>query len=86
MHRSGLDGIKTAAWCARTNPVNSVIHKIGHHLLGHCACCNEYRLLAYQDAELGYLCNECAEHAMAADIELNFGGYDLCRPEVTKKN
>jgi len=23
---------------------------------------------------------------MAADIELNFGGYELCRPEVTKTN
>jgi hypothetical protein len=29
---------------------------------------------------------DCAEHTMAADIELNFGGYDLCRPEVSKTN
>jgi hypothetical protein len=66
--------------------VNSVIHKISHHILGHCACCSSYRLLKYEDAELGNLCAECAEYTMAADIELNFGGYDLCRPEASKKN
>jgi hypothetical protein len=66
--------------------VNSVIHKISHHILGNCACCASYRLLKYQDDELGNLCSECAEHTMAADIELNFGGYDLCRPEVSKKS
>jgi hypothetical protein len=68
------------------NPVNSVIRKISHYILGHCACCSSYRLLQYEDGELGNLCNQCAEHTMAADIELNFGGYDLCRPETTNKN
>ncbi|HET9376618.1 MAG TPA: hypothetical protein VFO40_16715 [Chthoniobacterales bacterium] len=66
--------------------MNSVIHKISHHTLGSCACCGTYRLLKYEDAELGILCDECAEYAMAADIELNFGGYELRRPEVTKQN
>jgi hypothetical protein len=66
--------------------VNSVIHKINHHVLGHCACCSSRRLLEYQDAELGIICAECAEHVVSADIELNFGGYELCRPEATKTN
>ena len=66
--------------------MNSVIQKISHHILGNCAYCASYRLLKYQDTELGNLCSDCAEHTMAADIELNFGGYDLCRPEVSKKS
>jgi hypothetical protein len=80
------DGMEIAQLAYSRNPVNSVIHKIHHHLLGHCACCSSYRLLQYQDTELGNLCADCSEHTMSADIELNFGGYDLCRPEVSKKS
>ena len=61
--------------------MNVVIRKLSHHLVGHCDCCDGYRALKYQDQELGYLCLSCADHSAAADIELNFGGYDLCRPK-----
>jgi hypothetical protein len=60
--------------------MNAVIRKITYHLVGHCACCDGYRALKYQDREIGYLCLKCADHSAVADIELNFGGYDLCRP------
>jgi hypothetical protein len=80
------DGIEIAQLVCSRNPVNSVIHKIRHHILGQCACCGSYRLLQCKDTELGNLCAECSEHTMSADIELNFGGYDLCRPEVSKKS
>jgi hypothetical protein len=79
-------GTEIAAEFTRENPVNSVIHKISHHTLGQCACCGSYRLLQYQDTELGNLCADCSEHVVSADIELNFGGYTLCRPEVSKKS
>ena len=58
-----------------------VITKIGHHLVGHCDCCGGYRTLKYQDEEIGELCVECANHSANADIELNFGGYHLRRPQ-----
>jgi hypothetical protein len=57
-----------------------VIRKISYHLVGHCDCCDGYRTLKYQDEELGFLCLRCADHSMVADIELNCGGYNLCRP------
>lgn len=89
----GFNALPTLEWmalkllsCYPENPVNPVIQKITYHLVDHCACCAGYRSLKYQDIELGYLCAECAEHAVVADIELNFGGYDLCRPQVTQKN
>jgi hypothetical protein len=50
-------------------------------LVGHCDCCDGYRSLKYEDQELGFLCLRCSEHSIVADIELNFGGYNLCRPE-----
>jgi hypothetical protein len=81
-----MDWHQSCSLMRSRNPVNSVIHKISHHILGKCACCGTYRLLKYEDAEPGNLCVECAEHVMSADIELNFGGYELRRPEVTKKN
>jgi hypothetical protein len=80
------DGMENAKLVHSRNLVNSVIHKIHHHVLGQCACCSSYRLLQYQDTELGNLCADCSEHTMSADIELNFGGYDLCRPGVSKKS
>ncbi len=80
------DGIENAELVCPRNTVNSVIYKIRHHILGQCVCCSSYRLLHYQDTELGNLCAECSQHTMSADIELNFGGYDLCRPEVSKKS
>ena len=57
------------------------IEKIRHHLVGHCDCCGGYRALKYQDQEIGELCVECAHHSAIADIELNFGGYHLRRPQ-----
>jgi hypothetical protein len=57
-----------------------VTRKIAHHLVGHCDCCGGYRSLKYYDPELGNLCFRCHEHLVVADIELNFGGYSLCRP------
>jgi len=57
-----------------------IIKKISRHLVGHCDCCDGYRALKYQDQEIGYLCLACAEFSAVADIELNFGGYELCRP------
>jgi hypothetical protein len=57
------------------------IEKIRHHLVGHCDCCGGYRALKYQDQEIGDLCVECANHSAIADIELNFGGYHLRRPQ-----
>jgi hypothetical protein len=66
--------------------MNVVISKLSHHLVGHCDCCDGYRALKYQDQELGYLCVSCADHSAAADIELNFGGYDLCRPNTCSCN
>ena len=80
------DGIENAELVCSRNTVNSVIQKIRHHILGQCACCSSYRLLQYQDTELGNLCAECFQHTVSADIELNFGGYDLCRPEASKKS
>jgi hypothetical protein len=80
------DGMENAKLVHSRNLVNSVIHKIHHHVLGQCACCSSYRLLQYQDTELGNLCADCSEHTMSADIELNFDGYDLCRPGVSKKS
>jgi hypothetical protein len=64
--------------------MNAVIQKVGHHLVGHCDCCEGYRWLSYHDQELGFLCLGCADHSVIADIELNWGGYDLCRPSPQK--
>jgi hypothetical protein len=61
-------------------PMNSVIQHIAHHMVGHCDCCDGYRALEYHDSELGCLCFSCIDHLMVADIELNHGGYTLCRP------
>jgi hypothetical protein len=61
-------------------PMNSVIQRIDHHMVGHCDCCDGYRTLEYHDSELGCLCFRCFDHSMVADIELNHGGYTLCRP------
>jgi len=58
-----------------------VTRKIDGHLVGHCDCCSGYRSLMFYDPELGNLCFRCNEHLMVADIELNFGGYGLCRPQ-----
>jgi hypothetical protein len=58
-----------------------MIRKIVHHMVGHCDCCGGYRSLMYHDPELGNLCFGCNDHLMVADIELNLGGYGLCRPE-----
>ena len=60
--------------------MNIVIRKILHHIVGHCDCCGGYRSLMYDDPELGVFCFGCKDHLMVADIELNFGGYNLCRP------
>jgi hypothetical protein len=62
--------------------MNFVTRKIARHLVGHCDCCGGYRSLMYYDPELGNLCFRCNEHLMVADIELNFGGYSLCRPDL----
>ena len=61
--------------------MNFVTRKIDGHLVGHCDCCGGYRSLMYYDPEVGNLCFRCNEHLMVADIELNFGGYSLCRPQ-----
>ena len=58
------------------------IEQIDHHMVGHCDCCDGYRALEYYDRELGYLCFRCIDHLMVADIELNHGGYTLCRPAL----
>ena len=68
---------------ARSAAMNSVIQQINHHMVGHCDCCDGYRTLQYHDSELGYLCFRCLDHSMVADIELNHGGYTLCRPGVS---
>ncbi|MBV9272660.1 MAG: hypothetical protein JO333_02105 [Verrucomicrobia bacterium] len=60
--------------------MNTVIRSLDYHLMGHCDCCGGYRLLKYYDQELGFTCMSCGAHCVIADIELNFGGYDLCRP------
>jgi hypothetical protein len=67
---------------APSGPMNSVIQHIDHHMVGHCDCCDGYRALEYYDSELGCLCFRCIDHLMVADIELNHGGYTLCRPGV----
>ena len=56
--------------------MSAVIKEISYHLVGHC---DDYRSLKFQDQELGVLCLGCLNHSMVADIELNCGGYDLCR-------
>ena len=58
-----------------------VIQQIDHHMVGHCDCCDGYRALEYFDRKFGCLCFRCIDHLMVADIELNHGGYSLCRPE-----
>ena len=63
-------------------PMKSVIQQIDHHMVGHCDCCDGYRTLEYFDNELGCLCLRCIDHLMVADIELNHGGYALCRPGI----
>jgi hypothetical protein len=68
---------------ALSAPMNFVIQQIDHHTVGHCDCCDGYRSLEYHDSELGYLCFRRIDHMMVADIELNHGGYTLCRPGVT---
>jgi len=60
--------------------MSTVIQSIDYHLVGHCDCCDGYRSLKYRDQELGFLCLTCRDHSIIADIELNHGGYDLCRP------
>ena len=67
---------------ARSAPMNFVIQRIAHHMVGHCDCCDGYRALQCHDSELGFLCFRCFAHTMVADIELNHGGYTLCRPGV----
>jgi hypothetical protein len=62
--------------------MNPMIQQVDHHMVGHCDCCDGYRVLEYHDSELGYLCFRCIDHLMVADIELNHGGYTLCRPGV----
>jgi len=66
--------------------MNSVIQRVGHHMVGHCDCCDGYRSLEYYDSELGYLCFRCIDHSMVADIELNHGDYPLCRPGVNSES
>jgi hypothetical protein len=61
--------------------MSAVIKDVSHHLVGHCDCCDGYRSLKFQDQELGFLCVGCLDHSIVADIELNCGGYDLCRPK-----
>jgi hypothetical protein len=63
-------------------PMKSVIQQINHHMVGHCDCFGGYRTLGYFDNELGCLCLRCIDHLMVADIELNHGGYALCRPKI----
>ena len=65
--------------------IGLIVRKVRHHLVGHCDCCGGYRTLGYHDAELGYLCLTCRDHALAADIELNVGGYGLGRPKPTNQ-
>ncbi len=69
----------------RSHKMSAVIQRISYHLVGHCDCCDGYRSLKYEDQELGFLCLRCSEHSIVADIELNFGGYNLCRPEPRLK-
>src|SRR6202035_4961941 len=38
---------------ARYAPMNFVIQRIAHHMVGHCDCCDGYRALQYHDSELG---------------------------------
>ena len=54
-------------------------------MVGHCDCCGGYRSLKYQDQELGFLCLKCGAHSVMADLELNNGGYDLCRQKPNGK-
>jgi hypothetical protein len=73
----------TLAW---QSTIGLIVRKVSHHLVGHCDCCGGYRRLGYYDAELGYLCFRCRDHALVADIELNVGGYELCRPKPSDKD
>ena len=72
----GHSGVGSAA----LEKMSTVIKKISYHLVGHCDYCDGYRCLEYEDQELGFLCLRCGAHSIVADIELNCGGYDLCRP------